>query len=187
MSYDDTMKMAAARELYFERSGLDPGYERRWVRLQAGRFVFGFPNLPSRRRAVRLHDLHHVLTGYETSWTGEAEISGFEIGSGCGDYAFAWAINLQGLVLGQLIAPRRTFRAFVRGRHATNLYHLVPAFDPALLERTVGELRAAIRVAGPEGEPRAADRGAFVLWSLAGLVFALAPVAALGVLLRWML
>jgi hypothetical protein len=39
------------------------------------------PNSDARRKAVVLHDLHHVATGYKTDWTGEAEISAREIAS----------------------------------------------------------------------------------------------------------
>ena len=45
------------------------GYQRRWVRLQAGRLSLYFLNTKARVRAVRLHDLHHVRTGYETTWS----------------------------------------------------------------------------------------------------------------------
>jgi NADPH:quinone reductase-like Zn-dependent oxidoreductase len=38
---------------------------------------------------VKLHDIHHVLTGYDTTWRGKAEIGAWEIASGCGrHYAF---------------------------------------------------------------------------------------------------
>ncbi len=36
--------------------------------------------------AVRVHDVHHVVTGDGTAWIGEAEIGAWEIGSRCGDY-----------------------------------------------------------------------------------------------------
>jgi hypothetical protein len=46
--------------------------------------VLVLPNIPPRRRAVQVHDLNHVLTGYGTDWTGELRISGHELGMGCG-------------------------------------------------------------------------------------------------------
>ena len=47
--------------------------------LRIGRVpVAAFPNGAARVRAVRLHDLHHVATGYATSWVGEAEIGAWE-------------------------------------------------------------------------------------------------------------
>jgi len=85
LAIDDALTLKAGRQLYFERSGIEPGYDARWVTLRAGGIpVLVFPNTAGRVRAVRLHDLHHVVTGYETTWTGEAEIGAWEIATGCG-------------------------------------------------------------------------------------------------------
>jgi len=143
--YDANATLRTARAEYFARSGFpaDGGYGDAWVKVKlAGRFVPAFPNLPSRVRAVKLHDLHHIVTGYDTSWTGEAEIAAWELASGCRSYVAAWLLNLGGLAIGLLIAPRRTMRAFARGRSTRNLYRV--EFNEALLERTVGELRAEL-------------------------------------------
>jgi ubiquinone biosynthesis protein Coq4 len=39
---------------------------------------------------VRLHDLHHLVTGYPTDWKGELEISAWEIAGSCRGYVAAW-------------------------------------------------------------------------------------------------
>ena len=80
----DGATLRAARDRYFAANGLgEGGYTDRWVRLMAGPVPIWFPNTAARVRAVRLHDLHHVLTAYETTWTGEAELGAWEIASGC--------------------------------------------------------------------------------------------------------
>jgi len=72
-----------ARQRYFADNGFsDAGYSDRWVKLSIGPLPFVMPNLPSRRRAIPLHDLHHVATGYDTTVRGEAEISAWELGAG---------------------------------------------------------------------------------------------------------
>ena len=60
---------------------------------------------------MRLHDLHHIATGYDTSWTGEAEIAAWELASGCRGYVAAWVLDLASIPLGLVIAPRRLLRA----------------------------------------------------------------------------
>ena len=40
-----------------------------------------FPNTAGRRRWVDQHDIHHILTGYPTSWSGESKLSALELGS----------------------------------------------------------------------------------------------------------
>ncbi len=49
------------------------------------------------------------------------------------------------MAIGAAIAPRRTWRAFVRGRHSGNLYGSA-SFDESLLDRTVGELRREVGI-----------------------------------------
>jgi hypothetical protein len=138
-----------ARADYFRRAGFPPdgGDAQRWVVLRIGSLpIFAFPNSAARRRSVKLHDIHHVLTGYDTSWTGESEIAAWEIGSGCRRHWVAWVLNLAGMAMGFVIAPKRMWRAFVRGRSSGNLYGSA-TLDESLLDRTVGELRAEIGIA----------------------------------------
>jgi hypothetical protein len=54
----------------------------------------------------------------------------------------AWVLNLQAMILGLLIAPRRTWRAFRRGRRSGNLYGSA-SFEESLLDWTVDDLRRA--------------------------------------------
>ncbi len=143
--YDDALSLRDARTQYFERSGFasDGGYSDRWVFLKtAGVTILAFPNTAARVRAVRFHDLHHVLTEYDTTWTGEAEISAWELASGCADQYAAWVLNIGAACIGLFIAPRRVLRAFARGRRTRNLYR--EQFSDELLHGKVGELRAKL-------------------------------------------
>jgi hypothetical protein len=185
-SYSDDLTVRAARALYFERNGFgDGGYTDRWVTLRAGPIAIRFPNTKARVAAVKLHDVHHTATGYGTTWTGEAEIGAWEIASGCARHHAAWLLNLQAMGIGLLIAPRRLFRAFVRGRHSRNLYRA--ELDDALLDAPLGTVRRGL---GLDREPPAADPGdvlCFLGWAAAGLAtlaataaLAVAPLVALG-------
>ncbi|WP_437530311.1 hypothetical protein WME79_49490 [Sorangium sp. So ce726] len=170
--YDEGLTMREARALYFEvnRFGADGGYGDAWVDFKLGPLPVPFPNTPARVRAVRYHDLHHVLTGYDTNAIGEFEIAAWELGAGCKGFVAAWQLNLGGLFAGLLSAPRRTVRAFFRGRRSESLYGR--PFEE-LLDREVGELRREMRV--DEGSSSGSSPAALdVLWlalaSLAGLV-----------------
>jgi hypothetical protein len=189
-SIDPALPIAEARQIYFERAGLpaDGGYAARWVPLRIGPIPFAIPNTKARRRAVPLHDVHHLVTGYRTDWPGEGEISAWELGAGCGSYGFAWAINLHGLVAGWVCGWRRTFRAFVRGRRSRSLYRELDArrraapgrgdgLDEALLRTPVGALRARLLVGEAELAPRASDRLVYAGICAIALVFALASLA----------
>ena len=151
-AWDPALSLEQARADYFRFNGFgeDGGYGAKWVDFKLGPIPFPFPNTPQRVDAVRYHDLHHVMTGYQTDLLGEFEISAWELTSGCADKTAAWILNFGGYAAGLLVAPRRTLRAFVRGRHSQNLYRR--RYDDALLARTVGEMR---RELGLDGAARA--------------------------------
>ena len=188
--YGDTLSVREARARYFRDNGFgeDGGYGAAWVKLQMGPLTLPLPNTPQRVRAVRFHDLHHVVTGYATDWTGEAEIAAWEIASGCADHHAAWLLNLWAMAIGLVIAPGRVWRAFVRGRRSRNLYR--EPWSEALIEPRVGELRARLGLddaAAASAPARAGERAAFAGWCAASaalalltLAIALAPLAGLA-------
>lgn len=142
-------RVREARARYFAENGFgDGGYEDRFVVLRAGGLpLLVLPNTRQRVRSVRIHDVHHVLTGYDTSWRGEGEIAAWELASGCRDHVAAWLLNLSAALIGCLIAPRALRRAFRRGRASRNLYDR--EWDDGILERSVCELRRELGLDAP--------------------------------------
>jgi hypothetical protein len=181
--YDAALSLREARSRYFAANGLgEGGYEDKWVRLAVGPVRFAFPNTAGRVRAVRFHDLHHVVTGYATDWTGEAEIGAWEVASGCRDLIAAWVLNLYAMWIGLWVSPRAVWRAFARGRHSRNLY--AEQWGDALLDESVGAMRGRLALA--HGPPRATvpDRVHFAAWCAAAVALAIASGAPLW-LLAW--
>ena len=145
MKFDDELCLREARNHFFDESGFsEDQYSDRFVRLKFGPIPFLFPNTSARQRAVKVHDLHHVLTEYGTNWKGESEISAWELGSGCKDYIAAWVLNGLGLMMGMVIAPQRVVTAFLRGRRTGNLYGRELSED--LLDEPIGVLRTSLRL-----------------------------------------
>ncbi|WP_437570570.1 hypothetical protein [Sorangium sp. So ce542] len=176
VQYDEGLTMREARAIYFEVNGFgaDGGYGDAWVDFKLGPLPVPFPNTRARVRAVRYHDLHHVLTGYDTNTIGEFEISAWELGAGCKGFVAAWQLNLGGLFGGLLSAPRRTVRAFLRGRRSESLYG--QPFE-ALLDRTVGDLRREMRADAPSSGPTVSDALWLALAALGGLAGAAVGLA----------
>jgi hypothetical protein len=146
------------------------------------------PNTASRVRAVRVHDLHHIATGYRTTWRGEAEIGAWELAGGCGDYYPAWLLNLYSFAIGLVIAPRRLWQAFLSGRRCRNLY-AGELRESEWLGKTVGEFRSSLRLTGGDKEaPREEDRLAFVAIALTACLQAALtalPFVVVSLLMFW--
>jgi hypothetical protein len=167
---NDDRTLREALTDYFEQNGFgaDGGYSSSWVDFKLGPVPFPFPNTAARKRAVRYHDLHHVVTGYRTDFMGELEISAWEIGSGCRDFVAAWQLNLSGLAGGVLFRPWRTFHAFLRGRHSRNFYGR--KYDDALLRTTVARAKEELSVDGPLAGATLLDSLLFAFAAVAGLL-----------------
>jgi hypothetical protein len=175
----DADTLLSARDRYLHDNGFAASYDERWVKLKAGPIPIWFPNAPGRVRAVKLHDLHHLVTGYTTDWTGEAEIGAWEIASGCGSFAWAWALNMAAIPIGLVLSPRRLFRAWVRGRRSRNFYRGRTEIDDALLARPVRNVRAELGLDVPIEEPTIADVASFSVAAALATAFMLLPTLAI--------
>ena len=106
--------------------------------------AFSVPNPPRHRWAIMRHDLHHVATGCGTDLASEAEVGAWECRAGLRPLGlYTGAIVLSIVLLGLLIAPRRTLRAW-RASEGLSLFHLPEYTYAALLSLTVGELRELV-------------------------------------------
>jgi hypothetical protein len=172
---DERTTLAVAREEYFRAlgsKGID--YDAWWIRIPIGGMEVGIPNPPAHGRALRAHDLHHVLTGYSTSLVGECEISAWELGGGSGAYVAAIGFDLAGTGLGLLLAPRRTLVAFARGRRGKNLFRR--RYGDDLMALSVLSVRRELGI-GLDPVPGTGDSLAFAFWgSLGVLSLALWPL-----------
>jgi hypothetical protein len=186
--YADDLSLAEARARYFRDNGFDAdgGYSRRWFKVGWKWLAVPLPNTASRVRAVRVHDFHHIATGYPTTWRGEAEIGAWELAGGCGDYFPAWLLNFYSFAIGLVIAPRRLWQAFLSGRRCFNLYYGVLC-ETELLGQSVGELRRHMGLdAGAKIAAREQDRFDFLVIALIACMQAAltaAPFVAAAILI----
>jgi len=179
--YPDSWSVRAGRARYFETSGFDTQtYTDRWIKLSVGAMNVYLPNLPARKRAVVLHDIDHVLTEYDASWRGEFEIAAFELGMGLGRYWFGWFIHCQTLLMGAPLAPRATLEAYVRGRRCHTSLFDRDGVDDALLETTIGAIRAEIGLDKRTGPPTLKERAAYARTVATALIVNAAPLLLAG-------
>jgi hypothetical protein len=183
--HDATTLDAALKQLYADHDlPPDGGESARWFHVKIGPLSIPLPNPPARQRAVFIHDVNHVLTGYNAVFSdGEMKIAAFEVGAGCGRVWVAWFLNLSLMALGAIVSPHPVFTAFVRGRRTVSLYIGTEERD-ALRRMSVAQLRTRIELDAEPPEPRAGDfpvfLGYFAATWLALATFVLALVVGVA-------
>lgn len=167
--------LGALRDEFRECNGIpDTKASFEWIRL--GPLPVPIPNPPSRRRALRIHDLHHLVTGYRTDLRGEAQVSAWECGAGLHNEPVAWVFCPSGTLGGMLRRPRSTVAAYARGRRSRSLFGQDPETVDSL---TLGSAESWCNTAAPAPEPTLRDWAGALGWACLGIVsLVLPPVAA---------
>lgn len=110
---------------FYKRNGFGDvlGARPSTVPVYTGCLLVPLPNIETRRRFLKYHDLHHLVTGFSVGRIGEGEVSAWELGTGS---AFVsptlGTMNLIALSTGLVLEPKRMWRAFKRGCRSRNLY-----------------------------------------------------------------
>lgn len=121
MTSEVTVGEALAR--FRDENGLrhDEHLARCWV-IKAGFFVFPVPNFAWRRKAITAHDVHHMLTGYPCTVSGEFQIAAWEFGAGRYPHWGATLFCSPLILVGFFWSPRKMTDAFRHGRRCRSLY-----------------------------------------------------------------
>lgn len=161
--YENDWLVKDALGKYFSKYHFENGgYADRYFRIKLGRLFIPVPNTKARIAAVKIHDIHHLVTGYTAFWRGEVEIGAWEIAAGCGRHYVAWMLNLGSFIVGMFLFPSALYHAFLRGRRAKSSLYYNISYD-LLLTKTIGELRDYVGVDATNKNKRA-DYLAFIAW-----------------------
>jgi hypothetical protein len=173
--------MTAVREalaVFRLHAGLAPDQSSRrsWT-CGLGPVVLELPNFMWRRRAIDRHDIHHVLTGYPCTLSGEIELAAWEFGAGHFPDVRATLFCLPLVAAGTIAAPRKTFAAFMRGRIGRSLYGR--SIDRVLRSSLAQARRqmAPLRQHPASGK----DKLAFALIAFQAFLLVMAPLLAASV------
>lgn len=99
------------------------GKRIRFVKVYTGCLLVPFPNIETRNRYLKFHDLHHIITGYSVGRIGEGEMSAWELGSGSMHRnPLIGVMNLIAISTGWLLDRRKIWEAFCSGNRSKNLY-----------------------------------------------------------------
>ena len=163
--------------------GEDVGSRSLTVPVYTGCLLVPLPNIETRHRYLKYHDLHHLVTRYSVGRIGEGEVSAWELGTGSLLNSPTLALmNLIALSTGLVLEPGRMWRAFVRGTGSKNLYSRITRSSIDAGEwRNVSQLRAStLEVRRPNRFVLAARSIEFCCYAAAALIIhALIAVPAL--------
>jgi hypothetical protein len=141
----DALLMQEALDRYLANNGFSTdAYTASTFTIKLLGIPLKFPNTQARKRALPLHDLHHILTGYGTDWVGEAEIGAWELRTGCNSFVLYW-LNGSAVLFGIFISPIRVWRAFLAARDQRPLYRDSIPYA-SLLRMSVDELRRRLGI-----------------------------------------
>jgi len=176
MATQDSTTIKEALSHFYQKHGLpeDGGMSKTWARYQFGPLTVPVYNTKGRRRALKHHDIHHILTSYEGEFKDETAIGAWEVASGCKDFYHAWLFNLWAFALGLPLFPKQVYRAFIRGRYSQNLYGV--SLDQPLLNTSVATLRRQLGIDAPSPVPTFRDKCTFACWALVACLALIMPV-----------
>ncbi|MCB1744318.1 MAG: hypothetical protein KDK91_28375 [Gammaproteobacteria bacterium] len=121
----DKPDLTGELQAFYRRHGFGEvvGARALTVPVYTGCLLVPLPDIETRRRYLKYHDLHHIATGYSVGRIGEGEVSAWELGTGSARCSPMLAfMNLIALSTGLFLAPRRMWHAFCLGCRSRNLY-----------------------------------------------------------------
>jgi hypothetical protein len=119
-----TVKEALIGFYKFNSLNLTDDFESHCVRVYIGCILAPVPNINARKKYLKFHDLHHIMSGYGIDRVGESEISAWELGSRSCRKPLISIMNLFALSTGFILKPAKVTAAFYRGCKSKNLYYL---------------------------------------------------------------
>jgi hypothetical protein len=167
----------------------DGGQNSPYVRIEFTKnFALYFPNFAARRKAVFKHDVHHIATGYASTYKGETEIGAWEIASGCRQYWVAFVLDMSAFMTGLLFNPLGVYRAFVKGRRTRNLY-TNNFTDEQIMDMPLSSIRESLKLNNyPENNMgNLFDLLLFLMLVLFGIVYSVLSILLLPFVLIYSL
>lgn len=186
---DASMNIGDALTRLYKEHDLPPdgGEHEALFHVRIGPITIPLPNPPARQKAVFIHDVNHLLTGYNAVFSdGEMKIAAYEVGTGCDRVWAAWLLNLWLMAVAALARPKTAFQAFVRGSQAVSLYRLAPDRS-TLRAMSVGDVRRLIQLDEHAMTPSARHYVTFILWVVATWVVSLGILAAIVTGAAWLI
>ena len=171
----------ALSEFYTKHNfGEELGKRPKTVDVYTGCLLVPMPNIETRNKYLKYHDIHHIITGYSVGRIGEGKVSAWELGTGS-FYVnpILGVMNLIALSTGVFLDRHAMWHAYKRGCCSSNLYKAKSRIDIDTNSwGSIEQLRDK-NVGDPKQPPplRILEYGLYVLFSI--LIHAVVAIPAL--------
>lgn len=145
MEISPELTLREAKYLFYKhyRFPQDGGIsKKKWAPIQCRDLKVYLPNFEWRRKAIPYHDLHHIVTNYPLTPSGEFQMAAWEFAAGRYPNICSTLFCIPLVSLGAILIPKKQFKAYIRGRHSKTLYG--NKNYEALLEKNVYQIREEI-------------------------------------------
>lgn len=119
----------------FNQLNLSQDFSSHCVRVYIGCILAPVPNINARKKYLKFHDIHHIITEYGIDRIGESEISAWELGSRSCRKPIISVMNLFALSTGFILSPKKVINAFYRGCRSKNLYYMSDSMSGAEIDQ----------------------------------------------------
>jgi hypothetical protein len=138
-----TVKEALIGFYKFNQLNLAADFESHCVRVYIGCLLAPVHNINARKKYLKFHDLHHIMSGYGIDRVGESEISAWELGSRSCRKPLISVMNLFALSTGFILSPSKVTQAFYRGCRSRNLYYMASGMTESEIDQlSINEMKA---------------------------------------------
>lgn len=113
------------QQFYKENNFPDDGGETKdYFELKFKLFTLKLPNSQFRKDVIHTHDIQHVLYNCDTTWKGEAFITGCEISTGFWKHLPVGFFSLWAMGFSLLIHPKKVLKGYKAGINTTGIVDL---------------------------------------------------------------
>ena len=171
-------------ENFYEVNGYgeEGGINNDWIWLKFRFFSLPIPNIKGRRENVWRHDMLHILLGYDTSWKGETQVSGWVMGSGgWGRFYVGWLFAIAMFGIAIAFFPKSTYQSYIRGRNTLSPY-LLGIEKEKLYQSDIEKLKHDFGFNKVGFKANLNDKIVFTGWALITILCYCLPILALIIL-----
>lgn len=150
---------------------LDGGENDAYFSLKFRYFSIKLPNFSFRKKAIYIHDIQHILYQKDTSWKGEAFISGWEIGTNMWKHFPIGILSLWAMGFSLLNYPKEVLKGYRTGLKNKGILD-INLEKEVIFNKSLEELKTILK----QKNPKTFHSFTYLFWCVVSLIIFLFPL-----------